>query len=303
MARNVQDVILHTNEGLFHVADQVLDSVPPPDRPIVLADDLLVTRLDSDVANAVMNACEPPGHWKVKPVRQYAQMYTFVKQLDPSEEKYEWDPDSRLESCVALSRLVHPTSVSLRYAARVFYEDDGSVRQIVPADIYGHATGAWYVPEGHRDWLTSDEFSALRDLMGKHARAKLPPRVSRALWFHEYAARDYYLDVRWTLISTALEALAHTDKYKSTSQFVIRTRGIAKELKTCRFTKQDARRAYHLRSRLAHGKRLGAVNARILKLYERMEALLRHALVRLIEDRRFARIFRNDAEVRRRWPL
>ena len=34
-----------------------------------------------------------------------------------------------------------------------------------------------------------------------------PQRVSRALWYYDYAQKTYYADLRWTMIATALEAL------------------------------------------------------------------------------------------------
>lgn len=60
-------------------------------------------------------------------------------------------------------------------------------------------------------------------------RQALPRRVHNALWHHEYAARTYYLDYRWTLVCTGLEALLHTDTFASTFQFAARVPLLASE--------------------------------------------------------------------------
>src|SRR4029077_7356308 len=100
------DVVLHTNGGLFR-AQQLLASFPPVEDRIDLGLGLWLGRLDGDLASAVMDTCDPAVLGIPKPVRQYAQFYAYVRELDDDAELYRWDTDFRLQDCVGLSRLIH----------------------------------------------------------------------------------------------------------------------------------------------------------------------------------------------------
>ncbi len=301
----VRDVVIHTNEGPFQDSEGLIFSeLPPPDR-FNLSDDLWVGKLDERVVDAVFDACEPPGRFLKKPVRPYGQLYAFVRERPPVElpNEYEWDSDSRLQMCVALSRLVHPTSISFRYAARITCAENENVEEIVPGPVAGHGADAHLPTEGHRDWLIAGDLDVLKLLAHHLPLSHLPTRVWRALWYHEYAARTWQLDVRWTLISTALEALVHTDRYNSTRQFTKRVPQVANELAGCEFSEDDAEAAYDFRSSLSHGRGLPVPSNETQNLYERMGTVLRQTLKRCVLEGEISAIFSDEQTIRDRWPL
>ena len=299
----IQDVVIHTNEGLFLGSRSPVESIPLLPPRFDLAADLWIGRLDDGIAEMVLDSCDPPGYGLNKPVRQFGQLYAYVREPAPPQPAEKWDSDSRLQTCVALSRLVHPTLISFRYAARILYDSDATVWQIIPGPVTGHRADAWVATEGHRDWLTPRELDELKELVTHMPLSHLPPRVWRAFWYHEFASRTRYVDVKWTLISTALEALVHTDRSRSTAQFTVRVPGLAAELKGCDFSKADAETAYEVRSQLSHGQGLENLEDNARRVYQRMEIVLRGVLVRAIQDAEFAQVFALEEEIRSRWPL
>jgi hypothetical protein len=136
----------------------------------------------------------------------------------------------------------------------------------------------------------------------------LPRRVHNALWHHEYAARTYYLDHRWTLVVTGLEALVHTDRRRSTAQFTGRVTKLASEL-AINLSKADASEAYDLRSQLAHGAAFLStgttqrLSPSQVGLYDRLEDILRLAVLRGMKDKAFADILDSDDKIRSRWSI
>ena len=207
---------------------------------------------------------------------------------------------------VAISRLIHPTSTGFAYAARIGYEPEG-VKHVYPAQIRGISVDAFLSPARTRDWLTETEAKALCELV-PFPLLRLPPRVHNALWHHEYAVRTYYLDHRWTLVCTGLEALVHTDTVMNTAQFTRRVPKLASELGIS-LSEADANDAYDLRCRLAHGVSFlstatsqGASTSQI-QLYDRLEDTLRLAVLQGTRGKSFGDIFRNDDQIRDRWPI
>lgn len=296
----IQDVVIHTND--FCQPEQVLTQ-PPYQGRFQLADDLWVGRLDDQISDTVLDVCDPPGLWARKPPRLFGQFYAYVREPIPAEKMYEWDTDNRLLTCVALSRVVHPTSISFQYAAQIVYGSNGKVKEVVPGPVKGHGADASPPNEDQRDWLIRSDLEALRELFQHFSRADLPPRVWRALWYHEYAARTRYADVRCTLITTALEALVHTDRQRSTHQFIERVPGIAADVGVVNFSRDDAETAYDLRSRLSHGQGLAVFIQAERQIYERMELIVRAAIKRAILDKQFGLVFSSEDLIRAQWPL
>lgn len=304
----VWDVVLETREVITRKAERFLHDQPPPRERFDLAGGLWIGQLGNETAQRVIEACElrdiercgPHGTWReIKPVIPFEQLYAFVREGVPDE----WDRDNRLQICIALSRLVYPTPISFEYAARITYKSDGSIK-IKPARVKGFRSEAYVASDDQRMWLTESDLQELRDLLAKWDAAHLPPRIKRALWHHEFAARTRELAVRWTLICTALEALVHTDRDKSTKQFTKRVSQLAKEVGIVPFDeKDDAGKMYELRSGISHGQGLASLKDQERTLYERMEHVLRKALMRAIRDQEFAKIFECDSEIRNRWPV
>jgi len=300
-----RDVVIHTNAGIFGKDDE-LKRFPPVQQRIQLSDQMWVGRLELDVAKLVMDTCEPRVFGTLPPVRQFAQLYSFVRELPGYGAMHLWDHDHELAAVVSLSRLIHPTFVGFKYAARIMYEPEG-VKQIFPAQIIGISREAFLSPSRDRDWLIEIEVDILRELVPT-LTVELPRRVHNALWHHEYTSRTYYLDHRWTLVCTGLEALIHTDRNRNTAQFAKRVPQLASEL-GINISEAEAIDAYDLRSRLAHG--VSFVSTEIdqgpsayeLQLYDKLEDTLRAAVLRGLRDKSFANTLRNDDEIRKRWPI
>jgi hypothetical protein len=214
-----RDIVIHVNENLFGVPNEFIRANPLPSDRFTLADDLWVGKIESNAARIVLDLVEPPAYGMPKLIGHSAQLYAFVRERAGSADVYRWDEESRLQTCIALCRLVHPTSISLRYAARIRYNSDSSISDAYPADIRGVGVDTFLPERIERDWLTESDAARLKIILANLAASPLPNRVSRALWYHEYAVRTYYVEVRWTLVCTALEALVHTDRQRSTKQF------------------------------------------------------------------------------------
>jgi hypothetical protein len=251
----------------------------------------------------VFTACRPRGQ-SFDPVPQFGQLYALWNDdpADPSE--FSWDPDQSLATAVALSRLIHPTSIGFEYSARVIFGSDNRIKQIIPGPVSGLLAHAYVTPTAPRNWLTDNDVSVLRSLLASFhvVSADLPPRVQRALWNHEYAFTVQWIEVRWTVVATALESLVHTDRRQSTKQFIDRVTALANRVGVS-FSPGDAGRAYDLRSSLAHGQGLGTGDDATTALYCRMEEVLRASVRLAIQDAAFRDIFRIDDQIRAAFPL
>lgn len=279
---------------------------PPVQQRVDLSPEMWIGRLDSNVAKIVMDTCESKAFGASVPVRQFAQLYSFVREMPGYADIHRFDHDQELTAVVTQSRLIHPTFVGFSYAARLAFEAN-DLKQVFPAEIVGISREAFLSPSRVRDWLTESEAGQLRDLIPV-LKQQLPKRVHNALWHHEYAARTYYLDHRWTLVCTGLEALVHTDRNRNTAQFTRRIPQLAAEL-GINISEAAAVDAYDLRSRLAHGVSFVATGGSSgpsvsqLQMYDQLEDTLRTAVLRAMRDKLFADIFLDDAQIRQRWPI
>ena len=264
---------------------------------------IFIGRQNNELWEAVCTACRPRGY-SFDPVPQFGQLYAFWNENPGEPSKYIWDPDENLASAVALSRLVHPTSTGFEYSARIMFNSDSKIKQIIPGPVSGFLAHAYVAPPVTRNWLTDNDVSALHNLLvDYHAISpNRSRRIGRALWNHEYAAASQYLDVRWTTIATALESLVHTDRHSSTKQFVHRVTALANRV-GINFTQDDARNAYDLRSTLAHGQEVVPCEDATTDLYRRMESILRSAIRTAIHDATFRAIFDSDDNIRAEFPL
>jgi len=111
------------------------------------------------------------------------------------------------------------------------------------------------------------------------------------------------VDLFRALVATALEALVHVERHPSTRQFTKRVSGLANELGVPGLGDAEAETAYVHRSTLAHGQKLGQLSVPDRKIYALMETTLRAAIVRIIEDDNFGAIFRDEEEIKKKWPL
>ena len=205
-----------------------------------------------------------------------------------------------------MSRLIRPTTVGFRYTARVRHGSSLDSLKIVPGEIHGISLDASLSPTHERDWLTVDEAHLLANLLASAEplqQPAFPLRVSRALWYFNYAQGTYYADLRWTLVATALEALVHTGKGGSTRHFKNRVPALAKDVGAHSVTMAETDSAWDLRSRLSHGDGfLFAMPNNDVALYDKMEETLRLAILKAFLDPAFAAVFTDDAEIAKRWP-
>jgi hypothetical protein len=292
------DVVVQTNHGWF--ANQT--APVPPEKRFQLTNDLYMEKLDSVASNIVLDFGIPAGYEAMKPVRQYGYFYAFVRQVPEPASVHDWDTDQKLQTIVALSRLVRPTSISFRHAARLHYGDDGTLKSAYPAWLTGIDPDSWLAPqENYRDWLIEAEMEQLKALL--NAPSLLGPvRLTRALWYHEYASRAYYGEIRWITVCVALESMLHTSRGYSTRQFVERLPLMASSLGVP-LTAQDAETAYDMRSRLSHGGATGKLAPSEEQLYIKLELVLRSALKEAILNPAFAAIFVDENTIRSKWPI
>lgn len=101
---------------------------------------------DVKVWKRVYEACVPQGFPAKLPRLSIGSAYAFVNKCPTKPQCNDWDADETLKITLALSRLIHPTSTGLEYAARVQFENDGSVKRVVPARIRGLGAYAFVSP-------------------------------------------------------------------------------------------------------------------------------------------------------------
>ena len=294
-------------------ADQTLDVVVqttnsaldpnrnPIKKRIDLADDLYIDLLPTDFAQKIVKACEPKGYC-FDPKLQFGQMYSFVRKNPPNGENLIWDEDQRLQLCIALSRLIHPTSISTEYAARIFLNLDGKIKKIVPSPVAGNSSKA-FVVETNLDCLTEIDAQNLKQLIEEFEKKPFEDPLARSMWYHEYAARSYEIDLRWTLIATGIEVIVHIDRYKSTRQFVERVQRLSVAVGAGSITKNQAEEMYEFRSSLAHGQGLRGITLEKKKLYKKMEDILRLTIRKSILESSFQDLLSDPDQIRKIWPV
>lgn len=316
--RRVLDVVIHTTGAVQGVPTALVESQPPVEDRIELGDGVWVGKIGSELAKRTMDACDPPGFVHSPPTRQYGALYSYVRERNMLlSEAFGWDEDQRLQTCIALSRLVRPTTISLEYAARVTLRLDDCVDEILPGPVTGSGSQVWLsTTTDYPNWITPKNAAELAELLREHPGSEgLPRRVSRALWHFEYIFRTYYLDIRWSLLCIALESLVHTDRNSSVNQFKRRVAQMAGEL-GIEVTEEEAGRAYNERSSLAHGQGLltsppkgdrsiepSDESEPDVSLYAKFEEILRKVLLHSLRNKSFRDVFSDDSKIRSRWRI
>jgi hypothetical protein len=257
---------------------------------------------------AVLDACEPPGE-NFTLVRQVGCSYAFYR---PNAPGSSFDSDHKLFHCVALSRIVHPTSVGFAAAARV-REYASGVREIIP---FGRGASTSLNPSAFvmtpgDDWLIPDDLLVLGQLLDSLHAAPVSRRLEAALFHHEAVARHYYIDFRWPLLTVCLEALARIKDEKqpsgrwagSTRVFVDRLLAIGKLDETLAVGEAELAEMYDRRSLLLHGLACGDLGERDRALYMAQEKLARGILRKIFLEPDFRDVFASDERIASRLPL
>jgi hypothetical protein len=271
----------------------------------LLSDAIWIERLDQTLASNIQKACEPPN-FNIGNTAYDRHLYAFVRQV-PDVEKSNHEGIEDLFGAIALSRLIHPTSIGDRYCAKVFHF--GLQESAIQSVQYRGMSPDVFLSAGHRDWLSVAEAEQLRSLMPWLSRDKrMHHRVHRAYWSHEYAMRSYYLDMRWILVVSGLEALISVGEKDLARQFRDRVGQLAAEFQID-LQDDDLRSAYKLRSKLVHAESfLHGLDAVLPQsehgaLYGTLESVLRNTLRRCLLEETFGDFFSDDAAIGKRWPL
>jgi hypothetical protein len=156
-----------------------------------------------------------------------------------------------LFTVMALSRLIHPTTIGNRYCAKIYPipEADPPIEALTTVGANPDVT----VGDISRDWLSPSHGEELRQLMPWVPETRpMLERVHRAFWKYEDAARTYFLDSRFPVVVAGLEALITVEKYKNGSRFVRRVGKLATEFGV-NLSETELEQANEVRSELAHG--------------------------------------------------
>jgi len=263
----INDIVIFKDIHYQQAKTKIKNDYPPISAKIEIAKDVFIEIIDSDLATEIFLNCTPNG--SSDEAADQRQLYSFVRENAPTQPFFKWDNDENLQICIALSRLIQPTTISFEYS----------------------------------NWLTEIEGEELSELFNKYKNSNLPTRIRQASWYLEYIFRSYHLDIRWPLLCTALESLIHTDKYKSTRQFSKRVSRLANEVGIQNFDETKAEQAYDYRSRLVHGQLLRDLKEYDAELYIGMEEILRKVLKLSIISNSFAKVFSSEASIKKRWPI
>jgi hypothetical protein len=280
------------------------------DRSYCLYDDVWLADFDGDFVDAVMDACSPRGE-NFNPVRQYGGPYGFIRVNAPEIGTYRFDADGRLAVCVGLSRLAFPTAVGFQYAARIRTPNAGAriIAPMPPTNLNPYA----FVSDERSNWLIPDDVPLIRRLVESYFTNKPTARIGSALWQFETAFRSYYVDTRWPLLVTGLEALVHirgerdpkhrTRHAGSTRVFAQRLAILAARVGQPSATESVLRNIYDRRSTLVHGQGLGQLDQTTRELYDATEQLLAGVLRTALLEPEFSALFASDAAIQAAFPL
>jgi hypothetical protein len=300
---SIVDGVPITDIVLVLRSNETPDDVSPLERPFALADDLRIVPVDRSTAQMVMAACDSPGENGSRlRVDLRTPLYAIERLQAPRDPLKTWDSDERLQRCIALGRLVRSTSIGFEYSVRMLGSLQG-VYEIVPGAVRGFGAQAWTsTPECN--WFSVEDMAAWRELLHAEVANPLPPqgRAVRALWYLEYAARTQLLDIRWTLVATAVEILVSTNPDLSTRHFTKRLPQLAAYLGLPQIAAEDASRMWQLRSALSHGSKFGGLGSD-RELYRAMERTAREAVRRAIVEPATRAIFDQSASVDAAFPV
>lgn len=295
-------VVLHIRPGPPYPDPDTTPQIAA-DARFELSDSIWIERLDTEFAEHVQRACEP-AHYKIDSPVHDRHLYAFIREI-PKNETVRNDGLLDLLTVIALSRFIRPTSTGERYCAKVLphREPDPPIEGLRLTGVCPDA----FLGDNSRDWLSPEDGLELRKLMPwVSIHKKMHNRVHRAYWNHEQAMRTYYLDARWNLVVSGLEALITVERNDVRKQFVNRVRKLAIEFGVD-LTEIELHSAYTVRSGLAHAQNFLYGLHTVLPpsehrpLYDKLETLLRMTVKRSFLDETFGQHFANDAAVKTKW--
>jgi len=282
------------------------------DEPVQIDGDLWIASLDRELTQWILDATEPPGR-NYHPHRIYTGGYAFIRSGAPAPEpnQGDFDPDMLLRTAIALSRLVHPTSIALTHAVRIkTYGEPRQKWQLTPHTEPNIGEAA-FVLDVNDNWLIPEDVPALTSLVRAWHTTPLPKRLGATMWYYEVAARTYFSDIRWPLLVTALESLVRIRNEQdnqgrpvgSTRAFVTRLKHLGTLDASLSVSENDLRAMYTKRSDLVHALALVAMDEPTRSLYRQLDNLVRGILREAILDPKFAALFATDGSVSSALPL
>ncbi len=293
------DVILHF-AGNPTKDSEAASASPPIAERYYLSDQIWIERLNASVAKTIALACGP-ANYNAPAIEPESHLYAFVRKSRLPGFFSDFGGTEQLGAVVSLSRLVHPTTTGLRYAARASLVN-GEVRRVQAQQPRGVSVDVFWSEGSRRNWLTIENAHRLKALMSYILeRRPLPKRIHIAYWHHEYAVRTYYVDHRWVLIFTGLDALTNIDLYQGKKKFVSRVKRIADTVGVP-LSEAELERAHDLRSNLVHGQHFlydfgQPLSKGDVELYDKIEETLRRALLKAFEDPSFASNFLDERSI------
>lgn len=301
----IKDVVFFTNTSYANANEALRACNPPASARIPIYHNVYAEKLSGEIWSETRKACTLIGHQDATP--QFGALYAFARDLEGDldhENRIIWDHDERLQACIGLSRLIHPTNISFEYSARFLIEGDGH-RRVIPGPTKGFGGKAWTSRADGRNWLSIYELMELASVAQAFfiSESQLPIRIKQALWYLEYAFRTELLDVRWPLVCIGLESLIHTDFKRSTRQFSRRVSRLANEIGIGDFAIEKAKEVYETRSALAHGNLFRDLNAYNLEIYEKAEDTLRLVIKKAILETAYRQRFASKESVQDAYPL
>jgi hypothetical protein len=142
-----------------------------------LSDDIWIERLEETLAKKVQKACEPP-HFNIGTQEYDRHLYAFVQRVADIEHR-PYEGLETLHALLALSRLIHPTSMGDRYCAKIFHY--GLPDSSIYAVQYRGISPDIFLSAKQRDWLSVEDGNTLRGLMPWLSKDKaMHHRVHRA---------------------------------------------------------------------------------------------------------------------------
>ena len=297
MTEEIFDVVLQTT-GHFRASIETFQQGSPPTK-FAIDDDFWVGRLPNGIdSSVVFEACDPAG-FNFRPARQYGMHYAFCRKVKPdSADYYRWDSDIRIGVTLFLSRLIHPTTISNCYSARLFFEEN-DLKTIVAGPTQSLGAYSWVVAKDDwRDWLSVPELEKLRDLAVLY-QTEVPDRIRRARKHIDNAFHAYYLDQRFASLVTSFESLLKVSDYKSTKQFASRAPRLA-EMLGYELNSDEAEAMYRDRSAFVHGTEVSfnELSGELIEQYNRFERVMRLALLRASTEFSFSQLFASPEAVK-----
>ena len=287
------------------LAAEAMSEIPAYfDDPARLADDVWIGKFPLHAR--VLAACQSPGeNWE-----RHHEFSIYAVWRDGGkyfvDGRAGFNNDRRLSTVIQLSRLIRPTNLGFTRAARLVEWRDYPL-EIIPARAEGRGA-VIFIAEPSMNWIRDIDVPEIRNIIAAFSPAALPERVQNAMRHFEYAhgLDDFYS--RWPLVTTAVEALIHTDERRKTfgpkgmritDQFVRRLEKLGQLVPGVTWTAADLEQAYEDRSGFAHGAGVGsALPTDVLQRYRAFEQNVRVILRQLVLNASLANMFVDDSALR-----